>query len=196
MWTNLSLSKNVICDTKILMCPCQGFMDVKWSLVQVMTWCRLRSKLLPEAPMTNIPSLSQNWHKENASNYFTRPQWVKRKWHVSDKYLFAIKNKTHALSTIISTRRSKMKGGKAACPSGIIADILKAVSEVGVVLARQRLSAVVRSIQTGRRASSWTSIITRMRLSIVAIIAVSSSQIKSWSYWDRCWTATSAWWWI
>ena len=63
--------------------------------------------------------------------------------------------------SLINKALSKMKCGKAAGPSGIIFEMTKAAGEKGVYLTRQLAEAFstgLRSQQTGRRVSSWTSI--------------------------------------
>ena len=92
---------------------------------------------------------------------------------------------------------SKMKCSKAAGPSGIVAEVLKAAGEEGVELTNQQslFSAMVWSHQTGRRASFWSPTRAKMKPLTVAIIVVSNSQIESWSCWNGYSTSTYARWW-
>ena len=84
--------------------------------------------------------------------------------------------------TLIHKSLSKVKCVKAAGPSGIIAEMLKAAGEEDNWL--RLFSAVVWSHQNGRRASFWTSIRARWKPWTEATVVVWSLQINSWSCWN------------
>ena len=106
--------------------------------------------------------------------------------------------RTKVSASLISKALGKMKCGKSAGPSGVVAEMLKAAGDDGVELIRQLAEAVFSSgdiPKTERRVSYSTCTREKGTHSTVGTTVAWSSQTRSCRCWNGPWTSTFARWW-